>query len=193
MGGLDIHILRRGKAYARQAGHDRLETGGSATGAGAGAGGGGIGGGGRSRRRDYFLEGEALCREGRLNTTAAMSPGKLVTVSLFKLEGLHGGGGGGGRRGSVTLSGFVGQRQEGQLSQGAGGECLCLCLCLSVCLYLVVCLSVCLAAIVWCNLIVLCLYVVALHSLFVAVQLVVKAPSSASCQLAAHPPLVGLV
>lgn len=116
MGGLDIHILRRGKAYARLAGQTRLETGDSD---------GGFGGKGRRpRRRDYFLEGEALCREGRLNTTAAMSPGKLVTVTLCSLESIHGSSSGiGGRcRGSVAIhSSSSSSSSQKQSDQGVCG------------------------------------------------------------------------
>ena len=61
VGGLDVHVLRRGKAYSRVAGLKSL-----------------------SSKRDYYQIGEALCREGRLSHS---TPGKLVHVRLMSLEG----------------------------------------------------------------------------------------------------------
>jgi CRP-like cAMP-binding protein len=66
-----IHILRRGKVYTRYYSGD-----------GNGGGGNGIG----SSTRDYFQEGEALCHEERLHTTNAISPGKLVQITLGSLQ-----------------------------------------------------------------------------------------------------------
>lgn len=102
MGGLDIHVLRRGMAYARLAGS--MDE-------------------GHGRRRDYFQEGEALCREGRLNTTAAMSPGKLVSVTLRSLHTVSSGNGGGGwRRGSVNFSGSTGSLNSTDQRKATGGS-----------------------------------------------------------------------
>lgn len=106
VGGSDIHILRRGRAFARIAGHDS----------------GSIDNNSGKTRRDYFQEGEALCREGRLNTTAAMSPGKLVSVTLRSLEGIHiTGGSGGARSGSVAYNCNVNQN-NGTKMTGNGGD-----------------------------------------------------------------------
>lgn len=57
MGDSNVHILRRGKAYAR------INDG--------------------TQRRDYYQAGEALCRDGRLNTVVeATSPGKIINVTV---------------------------------------------------------------------------------------------------------------
>ena len=65
IGGMDVHILRRGKAFARLA-DEKYSSHNS------------------GRRRNYYQIGEALCRQGQLTGN---SPGKLVTVTLRSLEG----------------------------------------------------------------------------------------------------------
>lgn len=52
-GDSDIHVLRRGRAFMA------LNNG-----------------------RDYFQEGDAICREGRINTATVFSPSKFVTVNI---------------------------------------------------------------------------------------------------------------
>jgi hypothetical protein len=61
----DIHILRRGRAYARYFSVHHS-----------------------SAQKDYFQEGEALCREGRVNTSSSAASGKYIKVLLRSVTDL---------------------------------------------------------------------------------------------------------
>lgn len=61
----DIHVLRQGRAYAR---YFRAQD--------------------SNPQKDYFQEGEALCREGRLNTSSFAASGKYIKVLLRSVNEL---------------------------------------------------------------------------------------------------------
>ena len=77
-GDSDVHVLRRGRAFAA------INCG-----------------------RDYFVEGDAICREGRINTATVFSPSKLVTINIvnFLANTTKGTSVNASRRGSISRFG----------------------------------------------------------------------------------------